>query len=91
MKAANWKQLFKEKGWLRDGKIVAPDGCALYVQLAANKASLSIQSLPDPRQEVHFDDTFIIECNKDPRGDWHDEIYYLWEDIVAARLVIFTD
>lgn len=91
MKAAAWQELFHDKGWLDGERVVAPAGSALYIQFAERKGSLAIQCLADPRQEVAFNDTFLIERNKDPRGEWQDEIYYLWDDVASVRMVEFTD
>jgi hypothetical protein len=91
MTGNSWQELFENKGWLDGNCVIAPAGCALYIQFRDNKATLAIQSTADPRQQVVCDDTFIIERNKDPRGEWRDEIYHLWDDIIAARLVVFTD
>jgi hypothetical protein len=76
MRAAQWKQLACEKGWLTDNRFVVPSGYILDIFFGRDCLNIFCHSAV----EVISDDAFIIETKPDLTK------YFLWEDVSSMHI-----
>lgn len=82
MKADDWKEIFRQKGWWQGNKIVTPPGWFLDIYFGDNRSlpmrGAFFQEVNDLYFLYHEED-----YTSDPSDTWQ---YFCWEDIVSVRV-----
>ncbi|PIQ29239.1 hypothetical protein COW36_17365 [bacterium (Candidatus Blackallbacteria) CG17_big_fil_post_rev_8_21_14_2_50_48_46] len=76
-----WKNLFAEKGWLKQNQIHLPSDIRVYLYFPPATTDInSIQSICLEHDFSTTDDFIIYRISP------NEEEYYLWEDIQSIRI-----
>jgi len=80
-RAKIWQDLFKDKGWLKDGQIELPGDVMVYLYFPPATTDINTIESINLQRITRISENFIIHS-----VSANEEEYYLWEDIQCLRI-----
>lgn len=80
-RAKIWRDLLKEKGWLKDGQIELPPDVMIYLYFPPATTDINTIESINLQRITRISEHFIIHS-----VSANEEEYYLWEDIQCLRI-----